>query len=219
MNGEGNAKRQKTAEHQGRGFFFPAKGRLKPHMGGVRKPESWYGFGWQQLGQVNNFEQSVIELMTIGYEGLSPAAFYGILQRCKVSMVVDVRELPISRRAGFAKSALAAGLGEHGIKYVHFPALGCPRDVRHDYREDGDWARYTRSFKSYLETQLPALEELSGLMTREKCCLLCFEEDYNFCHRSFVAERVAPFVEAELRVFHLTGPIEGRVVRHELAAA
>ena len=201
------------------GFLLALEGRLKHLVEGVRKPESWYGFGWQQLGQVNNFKQSVIELMTIGYEGLSLAEFLDILRGSKVSMVVDVRELPISRRPGFAKSALAIELAQYGIKYVHLPALGCPRYVRHAYREDGDWARYTRSFKSYLETQLPALEELSGLMTREKCCLLCFEEDYNFCHRSFVAERVAPFMDGELRVFHLTGPIEGRVVRHELAVA
>jgi uncharacterized protein (DUF488 family) len=168
---------------------------------------------------MNNIEQSVIELMTVGYEGLSPAEFFGILQRPKVSMVVDVRELAISRRAGFAKSALAAGLARHGIKYGHLPALGCPRDVRHAYREDGDWAQYTRRFKSYLETQLAALEELSELMQKERCCLLCFEADYNFCHRSFVAERVASLVDAALHVFHLTGPIEGRVVRHELAVA
>jgi len=161
----------------------------------------------------------VIELMTIGYESLSPAEFFGILRRCKVSMVVDVRELPISRRVGFAKSALAAGLAENGIKYVHMLALGCPRDVRHAYREDGDWARYTRAFKNHLEIQLAALEQLSGLMKEERCCLLCFEEDYNFCHRSFVAERVAPLAEAPVRVYHLTGPVEGRVVRHELAAA
>lgn len=157
--------------------------------------------------------------MTIGFESLSPAEFFDILRRCKVSMVVDVRELPISRRPGFAKSALAAGLTEHGIKYLHLSALGCPRDIRHGYREDGDWERYTRSFKAYLETQLPALEQLSGLMKGERCCLLCFEEDYNFCHRSFVAERVAPLAEAPVRVFHLTGPVEGRVVRHDLAVA
>jgi hypothetical protein len=108
--------------------------------------------------------------------------------------------------------------GAHGIKYVHAPALGCPRDVRRAYREDGDWARYTRRFKAHLETQLPALEELSERMRQERCCLLCFEEDYNFCHRSFVAERVASFVDAALRVFHLAGPIEGRVVRPEVAA-
>ena len=91
---------------------------------------------------MNTVEHPVIELMTIGYEGLSPSEFFDTLRRCKVSMLVDVRQLPISRRRGFAKSALSAGLAEHGIKYVHAPALGCPRDVRHDYREDGDWARY-----------------------------------------------------------------------------
>jgi uncharacterized protein (DUF488 family) len=168
---------------------------------------------------MNNVQQPVIELMTIGYEGLSPVEFFGILRRCKVSTVVDVRELPISRRKGFAKSALAAGLAENGIKYTHVPALGCPRDVRHAYREDGDWQQYTRQFKRYLETQLHQLEGLSKLIERERCCLLCFEENYNFCHRSFIADRVASFASAALRVFHLTGPIEGRVVRHDLAVA
>lgn len=168
---------------------------------------------------MNNVQRPVIELMTIGYEGLAPAEFFGILKRCKVSRVVDVRELPISRRAGFAKSALAAGLADHSIKYMHTPALGCPRNVRHAYRDDGDWERYTRQFKAYLETQLPALEQLSELIRTERCCLLCFEEDYNFCHRSFIADRVAPLMDTALRVFHLTGPVEGRVVRHELAAA
>jgi uncharacterized protein (DUF488 family) len=167
---------------------------------------------------MRNVEHGVIGLTTIGYESLSPAEFFGILQRCKVSRVVDVRELPISRRTGFAKSALAMSLAEHGIKYIHISALGCPRDIRHAYRENGDWARYTRLFKTYLETQLPALEQLAGLMKVERCCLLCFEEDYNFCHRSFVAERVAPLAEVPVCICHLTGPAEGRVVRHEVAA-
>ena len=168
---------------------------------------------------MNIVEPPVIELMTIGYESLTPAEFFDLLRRCKVSMVVDVRELPISRRAGFAKSALKEGLADNGIKYTHIPALGCPRDVRHAYRDDNDWARYTRAFKSYLEKQLPALGQLSELMKADRCCLLCFEENYNFCHRSFVAERVVPLANASVRIYHLTGPVEGRVVRHELAAA
>lgn len=168
---------------------------------------------------MNSVAPAVIELMTIGYETLSPAEFFAILKRCKAEMIVDVRELPISRKAGFAKSALAAGLDEHGISYIHLPALGCPRNIRHAYREDGDWARYTRAFKSYLETQLPVLKQLSRLLKEKRCCLLCFEEDYNFCHRTFVADRVANLVDATLRIYHLTGPVEGRVVRHELATA
>ena len=138
-----------------------------------------------------------------------------MLQRCKVSTLVDVRELPISRRRGFAKTALAAGVEKVGIKYVHMPALGCPRDIRHRYRDDADWSRYTKDFQHYLDSQLDALTELSSLARNERCCLMCFEEDYNFCHRKYVAERVAPLTARTVRLFHLTGPIEGRVVRHE----
>jgi uncharacterized protein (DUF488 family) len=168
---------------------------------------------------MNTESQPMTELMTIGYEGLSLAEFFGILERCRVTTLVDVRELPISRRPGFAKTALSAALVRRGIKYVHMPALGCPRDIRHRYRDDEDWSRYTKHFQNYLATQPEALVELSQVASSERCCLMCFEEDYNFCHRKFVAERVAPLIGASIRIFHLTGPIEGRVVRHELAAA
>ncbi len=166
-----------------------------------------------------NVAPFVIELMTIGYEALRPDDFFALLRRCNVSMIVDVRQLPISRRVGFAKTALSNGLAKHGIRYVHMAALGCPREIRHSYREDGDWSRYSRAFKEYLETQLSALEELARLMRAERCCLLCFEADYNFCHRNFVADRVVSMAQTTVRVYHLTGPVEGRVVRHELAAA
>ena len=103
------------------------------------------------------------DLMTIGYEGLDLPEFFELLKRCKVSMIVDVRELPISRKRGFAKAALSEELMTHGIKYLHMPALGCPRDVRHEYRDDGDWDRYTRRFKAYLKTQDEALRALASL--------------------------------------------------------
>ena len=161
----------------------------------------------------------MIELMTIGYEGLSTRDFFDVLKRCRVSMIVDVRELPISRKPGFAKSALSAALGKHDIKYQHLVELGCPRDVRHDYREDENWARYTRRFKAYMETQDEAIERLIGWVREEWCCLLCYEEDYNFCHRSYIAEQVVSKMDDAIRIHHLTGPMLGRVVRRELVAA
>ena len=91
----------------------------------------------------------MIELMTIGYEALSRAEFFGILDRCGVTMLVDIRELPISRKPGFAKAALGAWVVRGGMKYEHVVELGCPRDVRHEYRADNDWARYTKRFKAY----------------------------------------------------------------------
>jgi len=157
--------------------------------------------------------------MTIGYESLTPVEFFDLLKRCKVSTLVDVRELPISRRAGFAKSALSTAMEKCGINYIHIPALGCPRKIRHRYRDDKDWLRYTKYFKTYMETQLDTLIELADMVKNNRCCLMCFEEDYNFCHRKYVAERVAPLTGETVRIYHLTGPVEGRVVRHELAIA
>ncbi|MGA2246530.1 MAG: DUF488 domain-containing protein [Verrucomicrobiota bacterium] len=158
----------------------------------------------------------MIELMTIGYEGMTLKDFLDVLKRCRVSMLVDVRELAISRKPGFAKAALSAALAQRDIKYEHLVDLGCPRDVRHGYREDGDWSRYTRKYKAYLDTQEAMLTHLWDLMQDERCCLMCFEADFNFCHRSFVAERMLALADAPMRALHLTGPMAGRVVGSKL---
>ena len=89
------------------------------------------------------------ELMTIGYEGMKPEKFLELLKRCRVEHIVDIRELAISRRPGFSKSALAGLLAKSKIEYTHIPTLGCPRDVRHNYRNDNDWKRYTKGFLAY----------------------------------------------------------------------
>lgn len=161
----------------------------------------------------------MIELMTIGYEGLSLTEFLSMLERCNVTMLVDIRELPISRKPGFAKAALEAAVVKRGLKYAHLVELGCPRDIRHDYRADGDWGRYTKRFKAYLERQAEALEKLAGWMKAGRCCLLCYEEDFNFCHRSYVAEKVVKRMDGDVRINHLTGPMKGRVVLRRLLAA
>jgi uncharacterized protein (DUF488 family) len=81
----------------------------------------------------------MIELMTVEYEKMAPEEFFRLLAKNRVSLLVDVRELPISRRPGFAKNTLSNAVTARGIKYEHIVELGCPRDVRHAYRKDGDW--------------------------------------------------------------------------------
>jgi uncharacterized protein (DUF488 family) len=161
----------------------------------------------------------MIELMTIGYEGMTLKEFLDILQRCRVTMLVDVREMAISRKPGFAKVALSEALKKRGIKYEHLVDLGCPKDIRHEYRDDGDWARYTKKYKAYLDTQKAPMDQLWNLMQEERCCLMCFEADFNFCHRSFIAERMTAMAELPMRAHHLTGPMAGRVVCRELVPA
>ena len=126
-------------------------------------------------------------IFTLGYEGLSIDAFITRLQAAKVKTVVDVRELPLSRKKGFSKTAFSAALGAHGIAYFHAPALGCPKPIRNQYKADGDWKTYTRDFLKYIKTQDASLRELVKIAQATPACLVCFEADYSTCHRTYVA--------------------------------
>ena len=85
-------------------------------------------------------------LFTLGYEGLGIDAFIARLQAAQVKTVVDVRELPLSRKKGFLKSAFCAALSAHGMAYLHAPVLGCPKFIRNQYKADGNWQIYMRDF-------------------------------------------------------------------------
>ena len=138
-------------------------------------------------------------VFTIGYEGLDIDTFLSLLTRQGVGTVVDIRELPLSRKRGFSKRALAEVLMNEGLGYVHMVALGCPRPVRDRYREDNNWKRYTEGFAAHLKMQQDAIVALSELTASTKCALLCYEADYNFCHRSMVATAVQGHCGAQIK--------------------
>ena len=139
-------------------------------------------------------------IFTIGYEGASLAAFLQRLKLAGVSTLIDVRELPLSRRRGFSKAQLAEQLERHGIRYMHKRELGAPRKIRHELRETGDYKAYFQRFNAYLRTQRDALEHLV-----DECVgavvLMCFERDPKECHRSAVARELAKL--AQLQPVHL----------------
>lgn len=142
-------------------------------------------------------------LHTLGYEGVTLAAFIAQLKKARVATVADVRELPLSRKRGFSKTALSAALERVGIGYVHLPALGCPKPIRERYKHDGDWSAYTRAFGKHLDSNSAAVLGLARRATESRICLVCFEADFNFCHRSIVAAAAAKNSKI-LRTVHLT---------------
>jgi uncharacterized protein YeaO (DUF488 family) len=145
---------------------------------------------------------TMMKLHTIGYEGVDLVDFLRQLVAAKVAVVVDVRELPLSRKKGFSKSALSAVLAARGIEYVHMSALGCPKPIRQRYKLDGDWPAYERSFRAHLKSQGAAVRAVADLARRRATCLLCFEADYSKCHRSFVAR--AAVAAGAPQAIHLT---------------
>jgi len=128
-----------------------------------------------------------MSIYTIGYEGLDMDGFLALLHAGNVEMVVDIRELPLSRKPGFSKSGLRDTLNLHGFDYIHVPELGCPKPIREQYRSDQNWSRYKEDFLRYLASQDDVITELSAMAATTTCALLCFEADYNYCHRSMVA--------------------------------
>ena len=130
-------------------------------------------------------------LFTIGYQGSTPIEFVERLRAAGVKRVVDVRELPLSRRAGFSKSQLAAALASAGIEYEHVRALGNPKANRDRWRS-GDTEGGAVAFRLHLhDGSRAALVDLADSVQKETICLLCVEESHLDCHRSLIAGAIA----------------------------
>ncbi|MBI5323487.1 DUF488 domain-containing protein [Bradyrhizobium sp.] len=130
------------------------------------------------------------KLFTIGYEQTPPKAVLDELEEAGVKLLVDVRAVTSSRRPGFSKNQLAAGLDERGIGYVHLAALGTPREGRLAARS-GNFDLLQRIFSKHLKTPhaKEELDELSALVKKAgPVCLLCYERDHSHCHRQWIAE-------------------------------
>jgi uncharacterized protein (DUF488 family) len=125
---------------------------------------------------------------TIGYEGADLGDFIETLRKADIDLLLDVRELPLSRRKGFSKSALRASLETAGIGYAHEKKLGSPKSIRNELRETKDLGRFFAKFAQYLTTQDTLLHETIDRLDG-RVVLMCYEKDVNTCHRKTVADR------------------------------
>jgi len=129
-------------------------------------------------------------LFTIGYEQTPAKAVLDELQAAGVKLLVDVRAVAASRRPGFSKTQLAAGLDERGIGYVHLRGLGTPKEGREAARS-GHFDTLHKIYNAHLKTPQAKeqMDELASLVkTAGPVCLLCYERDHAHCHRQWIAE-------------------------------
>ncbi len=139
-------------------------------------------------------------LTTIGYEAADLADFIATLRYAGISRLIDVRELPISRRKGFAKRALSEALAKAGIEYVHLRGLGDPKEGREAARA-GDVARFRRVFTNHMSTEIAQtdLKRAVDLVSQGGACLMCYERDHAVCHRSIVADAISGSMQVAIR--------------------
>lgn len=132
-----------------------------------------------------------MRIFTIGYEGCTQAEFIAALGGAGVERVIDVRAVPLSRRPGFSKNVLAAGLREAGIDYVHLKALGTPPEGREAARK-GRHEIMARVYAAQLDTPEAGAQaaQMIALAGEKPSALLCFERDPGQCHRTLLRESV-----------------------------
>jgi uncharacterized protein (DUF488 family) len=143
-------------------------------------------------------------LYTIGYEKARLDDVVAALVAAGVATLIDVRDRPISRRPGFSKRQLAAAAEAAGIRYLHLQALGTPPEGRLANRQRA-WPRFWGIVEERLagaDAEL-ALQQAAAVAQQGASCLLCYEADWQICHRRRVGEILAQrhgFAVSHLRI-------------------
>lgn len=140
-------------------------------------------------------------LYTTGYERSSIDEFVERLKQNGVTVLVDVRELPLSRKRGFSKIRIQQRLESENIEYVHIRELGSPRDMRHELRSSGNYEEFFTRYRRHLRSQDQALEQLEGIAQEKIVCIMCYEQEPHLCHRSVIVEELSD--NGQLEVHHL----------------
>lgn len=138
-------------------------------------------------------------LFTIGYEAATQPDVIACLKAAGVEVVLDVRAVAASRRAGFSKTLLAGSLAEAGIDYRHLRQLGRPKPGR-DAARKGRIAEMTELFTAHMAEPAAQLELAAAteIAAARRAALLCFEADYCGCHRKILADQISGALGCEV---------------------
>ncbi|TVQ58062.1 MAG: DUF488 domain-containing protein [Rhodobacteraceae bacterium] len=131
-------------------------------------------------------------LATVGYAEATLPEMIARLRAAAVDVVLDVRAVAASRRAGFSKTVLRASLAEADIGYVHLRALGTPKPGREAARK-GRIAEMRAIFAEQFATEAAQAQfaEAVAIAAERRAALLCWCADAAKCHRRAVAEALA----------------------------
>ncbi len=156
-----------------------------------------------------------LTLFTVGHSTRTLEELVELLRGAGVTLVVDVRRFPGSRRhPQFGRERLAAGLEAAGIGYRHEPALGGRRPPRSDSPNTAWRNDQLRGYADHMASAefaagLAALQEAAA---EQPAAVLCAEADPRHCHRQLLADAMEA---AGWEVLHLlAGGARERHRRH-----
>ncbi len=126
---------------------------------------------------------------TIGYEGKDINQFIDELLLNKVDTLIDTRIRAGGRKIDFCKKNLSNYLQNKGIHYHHLRELGTPQYLMQIMKIKGTYSM--DEYSLYLDSQENVLENAIAIAKTHNVAIMCFEKNYETCHRSVIAERLS----------------------------
>jgi uncharacterized protein YwgA len=166
----------------------------------------WYAFNSELKdlipAGIREAKAAPAAVYTIGYEQRSVDGFLNKVIRAGIRRIIDVRANPVSRKYGFARSALASLAGKLGLGYTHCPELGISSEKRREVRTPSEFKELFAYYeRQILPVRTDDVAKVADLMKAMPSVLVCMEKEAVDCHRSRLAMCVASVTN--LHVVHL----------------
>ena len=143
------------------------------------------------------------KLFTVGYQGTEIDSFIAHIKKHAINCLIDVREVPLSRKPGFSKASLVGHLESNDIRYIHLKELGSPKILREKLKIDNDYETFFLRMEEHLADKQDAIENAYSYATNNTCCLMCYEHLADNCHRKVVADKIKEWDGNGLKIRHI----------------
>ena len=148
-----------------------------------------------------------MKLYTIGFTKKNAEAFFGLLKKAGVTLLLDTRLNNVSQLAGYTKRDDLEFFVESilGAKYIHSVNLAPTKQILDDYKNNKiSWEQYEVEYNNLLnerdiKSYFPKLVDIK----KEAICLLCSEYKADKCHRRLLAEYLEQNLNENVEVCHL----------------
>jgi uncharacterized protein (DUF488 family) len=159
-------------------------------------------------------KKATLVIYTVGHSTCELPAFLELLRSHGVTLLVDVRTIPRSRKnPQYNADPFHRSLRAAGIRYVHLAALGGLRHAARDSVNPG-WRNLSfRGFADYMQQPefVKGVARLVRLASRRPTAIMCAEAVPWRCHRSLIADAL---VVRGVRAMHIF--TAGRAQEHVL---
>ena len=154
---------------------------------------SWYAIN-SELEMAPKLSNKIAEIAvySAGYEGETIDHFFNKIIKNGIKNIIDIRNNPVSRKYGFSKSQLVNNCSGLGLSYYEFPELGIISDKRKKLKTFADYKSLLDDYeKIIIESQNSSIKKVENIIKNHPSVLICFEKDYNYCHRNRLAKIIS----------------------------